>query len=331
VSPTPLTLARGTYSVLLGTGDAGSFGFTNLNGIPDGVFEPGENRWLGISVNSAAEFGPRTVIAGGSPLAGGGGPALSDVCEDSSDAGALRWNEVQQRLEVCNGSTFNPLSTTDNTPDPFTFGDSNSGLGQQAESSTVTVTGFEDTIVISVSGQGSPELSINGGASWATSASITEGQSLTLRLTGSNVDNEVYVATVTAPNFSTSWSVQARDVVFINQHTGGGQTVYQMEYRTMPPGDLRAWYRDICLAAGLRPVSCNPGVYGSNYNASAWSAVALDQSYWSCNVSSGVSSRTGWQNIITYHVPNADDRGVCQNGCTIDDSVLVAPICTDVP
>ena len=141
----------------------------------------------------------------------------------------------------------------------------------------------------------------------------------------------MYSATVTAPNYSTSWAVQARDFVIINQHSGGGQTVYQMEYRNMPAGDLRAWYRDICLAADLRPVSCDPNVYGSGYDASAWSAVVLGQPYWSCNVSSGIQRVTSWQNIITYHVPNGDNRGVCQNGCTINDSVQVSPICTDAP
>ena len=117
-----------------------------------------------------------------------------------------------------------------------------------------------------------------------------------------------------------------------DQHTApGGQTVYRLEYRPLPAGDARAWYRDACLANGLAPVSCdyfNWGGAGGNYDATAWGAVILEKTYWSCNVSSGVMSKTGWSNVLTFHVPNGDSQGVCQNGCTITGA-QVAPICTD--
>ena len=69
-------------------------------------------------------------------------------------------------------------------------------------------------------------------------------------------------------------------------------------------------------------------MWGGSYDASAWNAVILDPSHYGCNVSSGIMSKTGWSNIITYHRPLEDDRGVCEMGCTISGSPIY-PICTD--
>lgn len=113
-------------------------------------------------------------------------------------------------------------------------------------------------------------------------------------------------------------------------YTGAGQTVYRLNPRPLPAGDAAAWYQAICEAAGLRPVSCDPTVWTSGYDASAFNAVVLNAGHYSCNVSSGIMGLTGWTDILTFHRPFHDAQGVCQNGCTIDGGP-VHPICTDPP
>ncbi|MFT4626404.1 MAG: hypothetical protein ACI8PZ_005081 [Myxococcota bacterium] len=118
------------------------------------------------------------------------------------------------------------------------------------------------------------------------------------------------------------------DPVFVDTYTGASQTVYKLEARDLPPGDAAIWYQEICEGMGLRPVSCDPARWGDTYDATAWNAVVLDADHYSCNVSSGIMSLTGWDNIITYHRPLYDVQGVCERGCTIS-GLPVYPICTD--
>lgn len=73
-------------------------------------------------------------------------------------------------------------------------------------SNTVTVTGIgPDPVSVSITGQGSPEFSIAGGA-WTTSGTITNGQTLQLRMTTSNASVTTLTATVTVGTFSDAWS-----------------------------------------------------------------------------------------------------------------------------
>jgi hypothetical protein len=120
-------------------------------------------------------------------------------------------------------------------------------------------------------------------------------------------------------------------VVFEDSYSGGGYTVYRMGAETLPAGHAATWYQAICEAAGMRPVSCDPAVWGGiggGYDASAYNAVPLPASPFNCNVSSGISGLTGWSNILTFHVPSSDAQGVCENGCTLS-GLPVYPICTD--
>ncbi len=110
-------------------------------------------------------------------------------------------------------------------------------------------------------------------------------------------------------------------------YQGGDQTIYMMNEETLPEGDAATWYQEICEAAGLHPVSCDPEVWTAGYDASAYGAVPLNAEHYGCNVSTGVSSLTGWTDILTFHQPFGDDQGVCQNGCSIDGDP-VFPICT---
>jgi hypothetical protein len=133
---------------------------------------------------------------------------------------------------------------------------------------------------------------------------------------------------VAAPSPSPSPSPSAHE--WIDSYTRGGQTVYKFPSRPLPPSpdNLAVWYQGICEDQGLAPVSCDYHIYGSRYDARAWNAVILDNHYWSCNVSDGINGQAGWTHILTFHNPLYDDRGVCEQGCSITGSD-VFPICTD--
>ncbi len=119
----------------------------------------------------------------------------------------------------------------------------------------------------------------------------------------------------------------------IDSYTGGGQTVYKMARRPLPDGIANRWYQQLCEDAGLRPVCCDWnrwGGAGGNYDARDFNAVPLEQNHYRCNVSSGIMRLTGWDNIITFHCPRSDNRGVCERGCTISGQDIF-PICIDAP
>ena len=72
-------------------------------------------------------------------------------------------------------------------------------------SSTVTSTGT-GIATLSVSGSGSPLISVNGGA-WASSAMIIAGQTLSLQLTSSNSPSTTVTASVTGGTAVVTWNV----------------------------------------------------------------------------------------------------------------------------
>lgn len=95
----------------------------------------------------------------------------------------------------------------DGTPDSFTFTDlTGQARSTLISSNVITPIGYEGTIPVSVSGQGSPQISINGGA-WATSGNISVGQTLQVRLTSDAAFSTAHVATVTVGGVNDSWSV----------------------------------------------------------------------------------------------------------------------------
>ena len=95
----------------------------------------------------------------------------------------------------------------DTTPDAFSFTDVTvQPLNTQISSDTVNITGITGNVSVSVTGDGSPEISINGGA-WTTSGTITNGQTLQVRLTSANANMTTSSATVTVGTGSATWNV----------------------------------------------------------------------------------------------------------------------------
>lgn len=100
--------------------------------------------------------------------------------------------------------------TNDNTPDAFTI----PALTGQAQntlvsSSSVTITGIGPSAVpISVSGSGSPQISLDGGGTWVTSGNISNNGSMRVRLTTANTAGGVRSASVTIGSGSpVQWDV----------------------------------------------------------------------------------------------------------------------------
>lgn len=92
-------------------------------------------------------------------------------------------------------------------PDLFSFTDVRNQLTSTLIiSNSVNIGGITGSVAVSVSGQGSPKVRINGG-SWVTSGTITNGQSLEVQLTSSSSSNTMYSATVTVGGGSNQWDV----------------------------------------------------------------------------------------------------------------------------
>jgi hypothetical protein len=47
---------------------------------------------------------------------------------------------------------------------------------------------------------------------------------------------------------------------------------------------------------------------------------------YSCDISAAVSALTGWQGLVSFHQPDLDPRGVCEEGC-VEDSWAAHPLC----
>ena len=85
-------------------------------------------------------------------------------------------------------------------------------MEQQATitSNTLTLTGLTGGAAVAVSGAGHPQVSIQGGP-WVTAGTLTNGQTLAVRLTSSAQAYATARATVTVGGVSDEWSVRTRD------------------------------------------------------------------------------------------------------------------------
>ncbi|MCC7253067.1 hypothetical protein [Hyphomicrobium sp.] len=98
----------------------------------------------------------------------------------------------------------------DTTPSAFVFLDlTDQDLNSLVESETITISGINTSAPVSVSGDGSPQISINGGG-WVTSGTIANGQTLAVRLTSANAYITANTATVNVGGVTDNWSVTTK-------------------------------------------------------------------------------------------------------------------------
>lgn len=120
---------------------------------------------------------------------------------------------------ACSDGSFTYSSGTctqqtacDTTPNSFTFADiSDAELSTLTTATAITISGINTSTPVSVTGTGNPQVSIDGG-SWVSSGSITNGQTLAVRLTSSASGNTAATATVIVGGESVLWSVTTVDV-----------------------------------------------------------------------------------------------------------------------
>lgn len=186
-----------------------------------GVFTPVSNANLGQTYTSNAVtvsgfFGVRTATASnGATIVVNGSPQGASANVEAGNSVALRMAAAStyntQNSTTLSLSSYNQTWTIttraqDTTPNSFSFSNlTNQAVSTQVQSNAVTISGFDGPLTVSVSGNGSPQLQVAGGA-WVTSGLISPGQSLRLRLTTSASYSTAHTATVTLGTYSTAWS-----------------------------------------------------------------------------------------------------------------------------
>lgn len=133
---------------------------------------------------------------------------------DTSATGAIRFDSHSLVLKYCDGATWRTVGATisgaDNTPDAFSFTDmTNQPLNTMVFSDVITIIGIDPDQTVSVTGAGTPQISINNGP-WVTAASISAGDELQVRLISSGSISTARSAVVTVGSVSDTWSVTAR-------------------------------------------------------------------------------------------------------------------------
>jgi hypothetical protein len=173
------------------------------------------------------------------------------------------------------GTVSDSWSTTtqlqDDTPNAFAFTDvTGQRLAAVITSNTLTITGIGPAPVsVSVTGAGSPQISINGGA-WATNGSISNGQTLAIRLTSASTSNTARSATVTVGTVSDTWSVTTATVTAGSQNftTAGTHSFTVPHHQTLT---VQVW------GAGGGGAGCSTytEVQGGNGGSSSWNGAVV--------------------------------------------------------
>lgn len=115
--------------------------------------------------------------------------------------------------------TFNVTTAQDTSPNDYTFNNADDvGVSTLTLSNEETITGISGSVSVSISGQGTPRISINGG-SFVSSGTIQNNQTLQARLTSSASNSTAHTATVT---LGTGTFAQETFVVTTVAASGGG-------------------------------------------------------------------------------------------------------------
>ena len=170
-------------------------------------------------------------------------PAHAACIDPTGSAGAMLYNSDVKTMQFCNGTNWidmgagtgsvgqiadinacndgfaikwdadnNKLKcvSADDMPDPFTFTDLTAQeLSTLVTSNIVTPGSYIGPIPVTITGQGNPEISIDGGA-WATSGNLNNGDTVQARLTTGATYETIHTATITIGQTSDSWTVETK-------------------------------------------------------------------------------------------------------------------------
>jgi hypothetical protein len=191
-----------TNSIITGTNTADHDALIDCKGDTDYyACADGTCDAVGIGYYSAAEDDTRTICTNmpanaASVTYSSDGNGVNNCTLASADTCDVNW--------IPNGVV---CDAQDTTPNAFTYTDVvDQALSSVITSNSINIGGINSPAAVTISGSGSPQFRIAAG-SWVTSGTITNGQSLQLRLTSSGSVNTMLSATVDVAGVTDQWDV----------------------------------------------------------------------------------------------------------------------------
>lgn len=134
---------------------------------------------------------------------GGGNPAAN-----TSSTVAVSSNSSSNLSQIGTSSSTSSTSVIDTTPNPYSFtAVVDAELSAMIESAPVTISGINTATTVSITGG---EYSINGSAFTASAGSISNGQSIVVRVTASASHSTTVTAQLTLGNVAETFSVTTK-------------------------------------------------------------------------------------------------------------------------
>ena len=138
-----------------------------------------------------------------------------DANGKSHKAGGVIYNVDFKVLQYCDGTVWHAMagavpgggSGGDLTPDAFSFTDqTNVTPSTLTTSNTIIITGLGQPTNVTITGVSTPQFRIAGGA-WGTTGTISNGETLELRLTSNAANSTMNSVTITVGTESDQWDV----------------------------------------------------------------------------------------------------------------------------
>lgn len=213
-----------------------AFTFTDVTGVSTSSTQTSNQITIG-GMDSGASCA--VSVSGGTYSKNGGGYTSSSTTAVNGNTFRVRHTSsssfstsVSTTLN-CGGVTDTYTSTTvaqDTTPNAFSFTNvTNAVTGATYTSNTVTITGITGSVSCSVSGTGNPSISVNGGSYTSSSTTITNNQTLNVRVLSSTSNSTAVTATVTVGTVSSNYSVTTGAASGGGGNTGGGSSTFGIE------------------------------------------------------------------------------------------------------
>lgn len=175
--------------------------------------------------------------------------------------GAFRFDTNQNTMTMCDGTSWRLIAaaTSSGCTGPSAFSFTNiidQSLSTLINSNIITPSGCNATLSASVSGSGTPQISVNGGT-WTTSTSISPGQTVQVRLTTGSSINTTFSAVVTIGSTSTTWTVTTK---------AGNTRIFQTS----------ATYNGNLGGLSGADTICQTAAVAAGYTGSYWMAILSD-------------------------------------------------------
>lgn len=166
------------------------------------------------SAGSGFDSHPRLSVNGASPVSGPVAVTAADTLElyMTTQANIDLWSSASLQVGTRAGQ-WDAYTGADNVPDAFDFKDPTVPYAPSTAvtSNTVTLTGFTVTLPVTLSGDPSATLVLDGTDTGQKTASVHAGQTLAIRTATPAAYNSVQVSTVTVgPHASDTWRIATR-------------------------------------------------------------------------------------------------------------------------